>query len=98
MTSRRAAMAALLACAVTLAIVACADGPPNVHAHHPSGYAPPGEPASDYYYDRLLAVLWPNGEIIFEPEGPGEIRADGSLAMKFPFWTAAVWQRHPLAV
>jgi len=23
---------------------------------------------------------------VFDPGGPGEIRADGSLAMKTPFW------------
>lgn len=31
-------------------------------------------------------MLWPNGIVVFSPEGPGEIRADGSLAMKFPWW------------
>ena len=35
---------------------------------------------------KLYTVLWPNGEIVFEPGGPGEIRPDGSLAMKNPFW------------
>lgn len=34
----------------------------------------------------LWTVLWPDGRIVFEPGGPGEIRSDGSLAMKFPFW------------
>ena len=31
-------------------------------------------------------MLWPRGVVVFKPGGPGEVRADGSLAMKFPFW------------
>jgi hypothetical protein len=57
----------------------------------PDGQAPPGEPASEYYLGngKLTTVLWPKGEIVFESGGPGQLRADGSLAMKFPFWRAA---------
>jgi len=54
----------------------------------PNGDAPPGEPPSDAYLGngRIWTALWPDGEIVFEPFGSGEIRPDGSLAMKFPFW------------
>ena len=54
----------------------------------PNGDAPPGEPASAEYFGngRIRTVLWPDGTIVFEPGGPGEIRPDGSLAMKFGFW------------
>ena len=31
-------------------------------------------------------MLCPGGTIIFGPDSPGEIRADGSLAMRFPWW------------
>ncbi len=55
----------------------------------PNGSLPPGEQAASADYlgnDRLWTVLWPDGQVVFEPGGPGEIRPDGSLAMKFPFW------------
>jgi hypothetical protein len=54
----------------------------------PDGNGPPGEPASSLYYGSggLRTVLWPRGTIVFEPGGPGEIRPDGSLVMKVPFW------------
>lgn len=60
----------------------CAITPPN-------GSLPPGEQAASPDYlgsDGLWTVLWPEGRVIFEPGGAGEIRSDGSLAMKFPFW------------
>jgi len=54
----------------------------------PNGLAPPGEAPSESFYGNgeLWTVLWPDGEVVFEPGGAGEIRPDGSLAMKFPFW------------
>lgn len=55
----------------------------------PNGSLPPGEQAASADYlgnGRLWTVLWPEGEVVFETGGPGEIRPDGSLAMKFPFW------------
>jgi len=53
-----------------------------------NGIAPAGEQVSAYYFEQggLTTVLWPQGTVAFPPGGPGEIRADGSLAMKFPFW------------
>jgi hypothetical protein len=41
-----------------------------------------------YGENGLWTVLWPDGVVVFEPNGPGEIRPDGSLAMKFPWWRA----------
>ena len=45
------------------------------------------------YGNRLLSAgpfgLWPNGTIIFRPEGAGFITRDGSLGMKFG-WTRGV--------
>jgi hypothetical protein len=60
---------------------ACVPTPSNADA-------PPGEPPSNDYLGngQIWTVLWPDGDIVFTPDGPGEIRADGSLAMKFPFW------------
>jgi len=54
----------------------------------PNGQAPPGEPATENFLGNgsLYTILWPDGVIVFEPGGSGEIRPDGSLAMKFPFW------------
>ena len=54
----------------------------------PNGSTPPGEQPSEYYHgnSELWTALWPNGTVVFSPSGPGEIREDGSLAMKFPWW------------
>lgn len=54
----------------------------------PNGSTPPGETASASYHGNgeLWTALWLDGEIVFRPDGPGEIRQDGSLAMKFPWW------------
>lgn len=56
----------------------------------PNGSTPPGESPSDMHHGNgeLWTALWPDGELIFDPEGPGEILPDGSLAMKFPWWRA----------
>ena len=54
----------------------------------PNGSTPPNEQASDLNHGngKIWTVLWPEGIVRFEPGGPGEIRADGSLVMKFPWW------------
>ncbi len=36
----------------------------------------------------LLSILWPDSTVIFKPGGAGEMAADGSLSMKWP------WYRH----
>jgi len=53
----------------------------------PNGQSPPGEPPSELYLGNgeLYTTLWPNGVVVFEPGGPGEVREDGSLVMKWPF-------------
>lgn len=54
----------------------------------PNGEAPGGEAESPLYFAQqgLTTVLWPDGMIPFDSSGPGDMRDDGSLAMKFPFW------------
>jgi hypothetical protein len=54
----------------------------------PNGSTPPGEQPSVLHHGdgRLWTAFWPDGTVVFSPGGPGEIRADGSLAMKFPWW------------
>ena len=34
----------------------------------------------------LWTILSPGGEIVFKPDGPGNILPDGSLGMKWPWW------------
>jgi hypothetical protein len=54
----------------------------------PNGSTPPGEHQSELNHGngQLWTALWPEGTVVFRPNGPGEVRADGSLAMKFPWW------------
>ena len=54
----------------------------------PNGSPPPGELPSDAYHGNgsLWTGLWPGGEIVFKPDGPGFVSPDGSLEMKFPWW------------
>jgi len=80
-------------CAVLMAAMALAACSPRPQAEcsvtAPNGSLPPGEQAASAQYlgnGKLWTVLWPEGQVVFEPGGPGEIRPDGSLAMKFPFW------------
>lgn len=53
----------------------------------PNGQSPPGEPVSPDYFGNgaIFTVVWPRGVVVFEPGGPGEVRGDGSLAMKWGF-------------
>jgi hypothetical protein len=54
----------------------------------PNGHTPPGESPSPTFYGngKLFTTLWPDGTVVFELGGPGEMRPDGSLSMKWPFW------------
>ena len=54
----------------------------------PNGSPPPGELPSDAYHGNgsLWTGLWPGGEIVFKPDGPGFVSPDGSLEMKSPWW------------
>jgi hypothetical protein len=76
--------------ALALVLSGCAElPPPPCETTPPNGSLPPGEQAASPDYlgnGALWTVLWPQGQVIFEPGGPGEMRPDGSLAMKFPFW------------
>jgi hypothetical protein len=38
----------------------------------------------------LFIIPWPEGKIIFRPGGPGEIAANGSLAMKWPWYRQTI--------
>ncbi len=82
--SRRADSARASASSSPVAAVPCAPTSPN-------GDAPPGEKPSRWFHGngQIWTVLWPRGTVVFAPGGPGEIRADGSLVMKFPFWRGA---------
>jgi hypothetical protein len=74
---------------IIITLSACAGAEDNTcPATVPNGATPQGESQSDLHHGNgeLFVALWPEGRIIFEPGGPGEIREDGSLAMKFPWW------------
>jgi hypothetical protein len=101
-TVRQAVAVLALLCAMAAAIAGCAgtaDPGPVPASSSPAGAAlceptlpngdtPPGEKPSRWYHGngRIWTVLRPRGTVVFAPGGSGEIRADGSLAMKFPFW------------
>jgi hypothetical protein len=45
------------------------------------------EYSPDYHGNGVLfTMLWPDGVVVFRPEGPGVINPDGSLGMKWPWW------------
>jgi hypothetical protein len=69
-------------------LISTTTPPPPCLVTAPNGSAPPGEPPSPDYYSngQLWTVLWPDGQVIFEPGGPGSINADGSLGMKWGWW------------
>src|SRR5207249_4099963 len=54
----------------------------------PNGSTPVGERPSSYHHGNgaLWTVLWPEGEVVFKPGGPGFVLEDGSLSMKWPWW------------
>jgi hypothetical protein len=54
----------------------------------PNGATPPLEAPSPNRLGNgvLWTTLWPNGTVIFEPGGPGEMGEDLSLSMKWPWW------------
>ena len=43
------------------------------------------ENSANWYGNDLLSVagLWPDGTVVFRPGGPGWVRSDGALGMKF---------------
>ncbi len=54
----------------------------------PNGSTPPGEyPRRSHHGNGALwTALWPDGRVVFTPDGPGRVLPDGSLAMKWPWW------------
>jgi hypothetical protein len=48
-------------------------------------------PSEPIYHGNgeIWTVLWPAGEVVFEPGGPGFVLPDGSLGMKWPWIPAA---------
>jgi hypothetical protein len=56
----------------------------------PNGSVPPGEDRdcpNCLGNGELWTVLWADGKVVFDRKsGPGEVRRDGSLSMKFPWW------------
>ena len=44
----------------------------------------------NYGNGRLWTTVWPDGTVVFRSGGPGFVLADGSLAMKFPWWRGVV--------
>jgi len=60
----------------------------------PNGSAPPGEQPSPYLHGngQIWTALWPEGRVVFEPGGPGQILPDGSLDMKWGWWRGVTGQ------
>jgi hypothetical protein len=53
----------------------------------PNGKGPPPQNLNHFYGNDSLAVdLWPDGTIVFKPDGGGFVKRDGSLGMKFAWW------------
>ncbi len=80
----------LVVAGIAVVLAGCSGGQAaGCPVTEPNGSLPPGETVAAPEYlgnGELWTVLWPDGRVIFEPGGPGEIRDDGGLAMKFPFW------------
>jgi len=58
----------------------------------PNGETPPGEDPNRSHHGNgvLWTVLWPDGTVVFAPDGPGtRSDLDGSLSMKWPWWRVA---------
>lgn len=54
----------------------------------PNGEGPPDENPSRYHHGngQIWTGLYPDGTVVFEPDGPGSVEKDGSLSMKFWWW------------
>jgi hypothetical protein len=62
------------------------DPPADCPVTLPNGRTPVDESPSPFQHhgnDSLITALWPNGVVVIEPSME---RADGSLAMKWPWW------------
>lgn len=54
----------------------------------PNGAQRPGRPPAPdgYANDALWTLLWPEGRVVFAPDGAGFMLPDGSLGMKWPWF------------
>jgi hypothetical protein len=54
-----------------------------------NGESPPGEKPDESFYGngKLWTVLWPEGKVL---AGKQDMRPDGSIEIKFPWWAAGV--------
>src|SRR6267378_1486035 len=54
---------------------------------HPNGARYTAPPAGgNHGNEALVTSLWPEGKVVFEPDGPGFVLEDGSLSMKWFWW------------
>lgn len=67
------------------AVAACPRSVPNI-ATSPDEYYIPTSNGYGNAAATLFTQLWPGNKIIFSPGGPGDIAADGTLAMKWPWY------------
>lgn len=63
----------------------CPVSLPNVTESPYEHFAPSGL-AIQNAAGTIFTTPWPNGEVVFEPEGPGTINPDGSMSMKWPWY------------
>jgi hypothetical protein len=54
----------------------------------PNGSMPPNQNPSPLFYGNgvLWTSLWSQGQVVFGPSGPGQVGADGSLSIQWPWW------------
>jgi hypothetical protein len=76
--------------ATTLAGTECPVTRPNHHSPpHGSEALPPGFAPLWYGNSSVGTALWPEGQVIVRPGGPGAVLDDGALRMKF------LWVKRP---
>jgi hypothetical protein len=63
----------------------CPVSLPNVTKSPDEHYVPTGL-AFQNADGTIFTTPWPNGEVVFEPGGPGTINPDGSMSMKWPWY------------
>jgi len=55
--------------------------------YSPDYKGPRDGPVKDSYGNgKLWTILWSDGTVVFQPDGPGFIDQDGSLSMKWPWY------------
>ena len=64
---------------------ACPVSLPNVTKSPDEHFVPSGL-AFQNADGTIFTTPWPNGEVVFEPGGPGTINPDGSMSMKWPWY------------